>query len=405
MNLRKILCAALSALFLWIPVPAAWGAGSPETAEETGSVEDWFEEKGLALGESSIAYPSLREGRAEESVRAAVNDRILEDGGIRDYAARLSLLVSGGKLRVTWTGNVFGPVFSFAVAAEGAVAGPRPDYVWTGGNVDLRDGQEVGLEAIFTDPAEARERMAAYLEETLAPELSPHLRNSEVTPLPERFRIQERGLVWMYPSDRLSTLSDRAGELLVPWQVVRDLLDVREGGIVSQLGLEDWMGLETPASAEEREREAVRIRDAAARGEFPGIPARLGEPLQPLTDRYRLLTDPDVYISGRLFALEGAGFQQAWLLTDYLSETWENSRVDGIRADAGSFFCLSVGETVREDWLTLLGEPDHSIVLEEEQAEAHRTVAGIRDYYICGENRLQLQSDGQGVLACVILAE
>ena len=398
MKFRKLLCAALSALFLWLPGQAALGEGVVPSL-------DWFEEKGLTLGESSLAYPVLREGTLEEPLRGEVNDRILEDGNIRAYAARISQLVSGGKLRVSWTGNVFGPVFSFGMDAEGAVTDARPAFVWTGGNVDLRSGKEVALEDLFTDPEAARERMESYLEETVAPELSPHLQSSEVTPLPALFRLHERGLSLMYPSRQLSTLSDRAGEILVPWKEIRDLLNPEEESVVPALGLADWMGLEDLSAPETRKTEAARIAEAVTRGAFPGIPARLGEELTPLTEAHHLLTDPDICLSGRMFALEGAAFQQVFLLTDYLSEGWENSRVEGIRADAGSFFCLSVGETRREDWIALLGEPDHSITLDGEQAEAYRTPAGIRDYYVFGENRLQLQCDEVGVLACLLMTE
>ena len=388
---RKVLCAALSALLIWTA-----GAAAAGSAEAGAPSMDWFEEKGLTLGESSVAYPALKEGAAEEALRETVNERILEDGKIRDYLTRISLLISGGKLKVSWQGTVLGPVFSFGTAAEGAVETFRNTHVRTGGNIDLRDGHEVTAEELFTDPEAARERMEEYLEENVAPELSAHLLNSEVAPLPDAFRMTERGLVAIYPLEQLSTLSDRAGELMIPWQAVRDLLDPDETGIPAAMGI-----LSLPDAAESGER----IRAAAAAGEIPGVPAKLGDGLQALTDEYGMLTDPDVYALGRMFSLEGAGFQNVFLLTDYLTESWENSRVDGIRADEGGLFGLQIGETAREAWRGMLGEPDSALEFDEENAEAWRTVPGIRDYYECGGHRLVLHGDEEGILTSILLMQ
>ena len=404
MRKQKLICAVLTAIFLWTAGMAAAetealsaGSGAPSM--------DWFEEKGLTLGDSSLAYPALREGTVAEELRTAINERILEDGKIREYLTRVSQLISGGKLKVSWRGTVLGPVFSFAVSAGGAVTGPRSAYVWTAGNIDLRNGQEVTLEEIFPDPEAARAEMEAYLEEEVAPELSAHLLNSEVTPLPELFRFDERGIVWMYPTNQLSTLSDRAGDILIPWQVIQDQLDPAADGIPAAMGVTSLLPLTADASEEALREAADRIRAMTAAGEMPGIPVRLGDSLQALTDEWHLLIDPDVYIGGRLFSLEGGGFRGVFLMTDFLSESWEHSVVDGIRSDVGGCFGLAVGETVRETWLQMLGEPDHTIMMDEETAEAYRTVPGSRDYYEFGDHRLQLHADEEGVLVSVILSE
>lgn len=390
MRSRKLICAALSALLVW-----AAGVSAAESAP------DLLEEKGLELGQSRVAYPALREGAAEEGLRQEINGRILEDGGIREYLTRISQLISGGKLTVTWQGTVLGPVFSFAVSAEGAVSTPRSTHVWTGGNIDLRDGHEITEEEIFTDPAAARAAMEGWLEEEIAQDLSAHLLNSGLVPLPELFRMTERGLILMYPVDQLSTLSDRAGDVLVPWSAVREWLRLEEGGILSEMGVAAWL----PADAEGLEKNAEAIRTAAAAGYIPGVPARLGDSVRALTDEWHLLTDPDVYALGRIFSPEGAPFQGASVTTDYLSESWENSRVDGIRVDQGGFYGLNIGETTAEAWRKALGEPDYSLELDGEQAEAWRTVPGIRDYYETGSHRLQLQADGEGILAGIQLSE
>ena len=64
-----------------------------------------------------------------------------------------------------------------------------------------------------------------------------------------------------------------------------------------------------------------------------------------------------------------------------------------------------MGETPREDWLAVLGEPELTAEISEEKAEVNRIVPGKCDYYRCGEYQLRLYSDENGTLASVVLAE
>ena len=144
---------------------------------------------------------------------------------------------------------------------------------------------------------------------------------------------------------------------------------------------------------------------AAAEGALTGIPAKLGESVQALTDRYHLMNDPDGSADGRLFSLEGGCFRGVFLITDDLTRSWENSVVEGIRMDQGCLWGLCVGESAREDWISVLGEPDGTAEIDDEKAEANRGVPGTCDYYACGEHTLRLYSDMAGTLVSVILAE
>ena len=375
---------------------------SAAPAEEPASL---FEEKGLELGECSVKYPALREDAAAEELRTAVNERILEDSGVREYLTRVSQLISGGSLRVGWDCAVLGNVFSFVMKAEGAVVNPRSTFVWTAGNIDLTDGHEVTWEEIFPDPEAAMEKMEIYLDEEVAPELSAHLLNSGLTPVPELFALNERGILLLYPVDQLSTLSDRAGDVLIPWRTVEEELDRSGEGIPARIGVTQWLGLTADAPDSLLEENAEAIRAATSAGALPGIPVRLGDSVQAWTDRQHLLIDPDVYAGGRLFSLEGGIFRNVFLMTDFLSESWETSVVDGIRTDEGNLYGLVTGETTQETWRRMLGEPDHTIEYDAERAEAYRTVAGSRDYYEFGGHRLQLHADEKGVLAGIVISE
>ena len=356
------------------------------------------EDRGLDLSdEISIHYPAVT-GLEDTAVEEQVNNRIQQDNGILEYLTRAAQLISGGSLRTEWSGGIVGDdLFTCTVSAEGALETTRSTHALTGSSIDLRDGHGIAFSELFTDETAAREAIDGYLEDEVAPELSAHLQNSEVTPMPETFVIEPVGLRLLYPVKQLSTLSDRAGDIRIGWNRLREALDLSEDSILIRLGVEEMITL-TPKSAE-------KLKDTAAEGRLPGIPAALGDPLQELTDRYHLLTDPDGYEGGRMFALEGGAFRKVYLLTDDLSRGWENSTVQGIRMDEGCAFGLCVGETQREEWIPVLGEPDNEAAISGEKAEANRIVPGKCDYYSCGSCRLQLYSDEDGTLVSVVLAE
>ena len=354
-------------------------------------------EEGLELREElSVHYPVLS-GGTDEAMTEQVNDLIREKCRIGEYITRMTLLLSGGSLKVEWKGGLLNDVFSCAVSASGMVEDSRNTHVWTAVTADLRDGHEITFEELFTDADAAREKILAYLEETVAPELSAHLLNSELTPLPERFYLEQCGIILLYPVEQLSTLSDRAGDIRVGWNIVKDELNLEEDGIPMRIGALDAAVLTA--------RGAEKLRADAAEGRMTDIPAAIGDSVQELTDRYHTLTDWDGIENGRLFALEGGSFQGVYLVTDNLTRDWADSRVQGLRMDRGCLWGLCPGETPRTEWLDVLGEPDGSAEVDADKAEANRLVPGTCDYYRCGEYLLQLYSGEDGTLVSVMLTE
>ena len=366
----------------------------PALAENGPEVEN----RGLDLTETvSVRYPAVT-GMADEQLQDAVNAKIQAACGIEDYLARAAQLISEGSLRTEWRGGILGEdVFSCAVSAQGTVKTPRETHVWTACSLDLRDGHEIGWAELFTDEAVARDLIGIWLESEIAPGMSAHLQNSELTPLPELFYLETSGLRLLYPVDQLSTLSDRAGDIRVGWHVLRDVLDLTPGGVADRMGIAEMITLSADS--------AEKLRGGAAEGSLPGIPAKLGDPLRELTDRYHLLTDPDGFEEGRMFALEGGDFQGVFLLTDDLARSWDQSVVQGIRMDEGCAWGLCIRETARGEWLEILGEPVLTETVDAEKAELNRIEPGQCDYYTCGEHTLRLYSDETGTLTCLVLAE
>lgn len=389
-TIRRILCLAAAMLVFtaacFAEETSGAGTGMPEIADE-----------GLDLTETvSVHYPVLT-GGADPELAEQVNSLIREKCRIGDYLARMAGLLSGGSLKVEWKGSLLGDVLSVAVSADGAVENARPTYVWTAVSADLRDGHGITFPELFTDEDAAREKIEAYLEETVAPDLSAHLLNSELTPVPDLFYLEQSGLTLLYPVEQLSTLSDRAGDIRIGWNILRDELDLGEDSIAARIGVRDVIEL--------TEQGAEKLRAEAAEGRLTDIPVNIGDSMQELTNRYHQLTDWDGIEDGRLFTLEGGCFRGVYLVTDNLTKGWENSKVQGIRMDQGCLWGLCPGETPRTDWLSVLGEPDGSAEIGEEKAEANRLVPGTCDYYRCGDYLLQLYSDGDGTLVSIILAE
>ena len=357
-----------------------------------------IEEKALELYGSSLSFPAVS-GMADEALQEQVNGQIKADLREEEYQARMVQLISDDdrNITVTWDGILAGDVFSCAVSAEGAVRGNLGTHEWAWSSIDLRDGHEITFGELFADEAAAREAIEEYLEWTVGPELSPHLGNSGLVPLPEGFRLESTGITLLYRAEQLSTLKDRAGAVKIGWNEIRDLADWSGDGIPARIGAAEMVTL----TEESREKLTAMTES----GQLPDIPVKLGDSVKEWTDRQYLLHDPEEYAGGRMFALEGAAFRDVYLLSDKVSSSWDESRVQGIRMDRGCVWGLCIGETAAEEWHMLLGEPDYTVTLDAETAELERTVAGKCDYYQYGACRLQLQYGEDGILAGITLAE
>lgn len=363
---------------------------TPSLAETAPVVNDM----GLELMGSSVRYPQLT--GLDPAIQATVNAAIMEKAHINDRLSRMAALLSSPvKLTVSYTCILEGDVFSCAILADGAVETSRSTQVWSTVNFDLRTGTEITFADLFIDAEAAKTFIESYLDEQVAPELSAHLPAGTLTPVPEAFTIFPTGLTLYYDIGAFRTLSDKAGTVTILWTELREHLMLGQADVLMAIGAADHIAL--------GEDDASMIADMLQSGSFVGIPATLGQPLQELVDRYALLTDPDIYEGGRMIALEDGAFRGVWILTDALTEEFDRSIVQGIRADRLNFYGLCTGDTTINIWREMLGAPDTTLTVDENRAESWRIVPGTSDYYTFGDYRLRLHADESGILRSVFL--
>ena len=367
---------------------------SAALAEETGPA---LVDSGLTLADSSVRYPQLT-GMPDETLQQQLNDRILEAGDVEARLNRLALLMqSPVSMEATYRATLEGDVLSCVFSALGAVYGERPTHVWSAINVDLADGSDISFDRLFTDEESLRRDLEEYLDYGVGPELSAHLSNSELTPVPEVFGLTETGLTLYYPIEQLSTLSDRAGAVTILWYELREHLRLADGDILTRIGARDML-VPAPDSG-------AKIRAALESGTIPGVPVTLGGSVQEATDTYRMLTDPDLYQDGRMFALEDAAFRQVWLLTDALTgKTWDKSVIKGLRADRFNLWGLYPGLD-RQAVEAILGQPDAVLTVDADLADAYRLVPGESCYYNYKGVQLRLHFDAEGLLTSLIITQ
>lgn len=352
--------------------------------------------KGLALGEAYVYYPQV-EGMADAALQETVNAALLQSTGAERLLARLPLTMhSPTPLQADYTARQLGDVLSVVVKATGPVENDRATQVWYTANIDLTTGNVVTFDDLFTDAETALLALSDELEWEVAPELNAHLRNSQLTPLPETFAISETGLTLYYPLEQLATLSDKAGTINVQWCQLRDHLKLGEGTILHRIGAEDMVTLD--------ETSAEAIRDMVESGALPGIPMQLGASVQEAVETYGLLIDPDLYENGRLMQLEEGSFRDVYLLTDSLTDSWEHSVVQGIRADRINLYGLMTDVTTQAEWRNVLGEPDATVEVDDAKAEANRILPGDSDYYNFEGVQLRLHANEDGVLESLFVS-
>lgn len=381
---RQVL--ALLLMLMLVCVPPAMGEEAPALLHQQ-----------VDAAAGSVSYPQLT-GMSDAVYQQQANAAILAAGAVDERITRLqSLGADSVGLTQTYEALLAGDVLSVAFSAQGALRDSGFTHQWSTVNLDLTTGEAITLADLFTDEAAAREAIVNYMEQQVAPELSAHLEAGQLAPLPDTFALSQVGLTFYYDLERFTTLSGKAGKVTLLYTELKDLLKLGEGTILTRLGAEQALTLD--------QESADKIRAAVEAGQIPGIPATVGEQLTAVIERSPMLLDPDYFPGGRFFHLEDDAFRGAYVLTDALLETWEHSVVQGIRTDRANFYGLCTDVTTQDAWRAILGQPDASVSINEDDAYAYYLDVGTSDYYNIGENQLRLHADANGTLQSIFVTQ
>ena len=357
-----------------------------------------LEDGGLDLGIHSLHFPRFSDTAPDGSKFSEEINALLDDAlHSRELSARLAAVLSSSvPLTSIWEGSITRNLLSAHLHASGPVERNYSETVDYAVLIDLDTQSVVPLSAFFTDPETALSVLEEKLEWDIAPTLSPHLVNADILPVPEVYRADRWSVTLYYPSDRLMTLSGRAGQVRFYWYELRDLLDLQPDSPADRLQISSGFTLDSTS--------VEGIRTSVENGRFPTVPVTLGDSLKQLAASYPLLHDPDNITGARVFELEGAPMQNIQLLTDdlYVND-YENSIVEAIRADTMCLYGLCTGKTTMNEWRQVLGDPDSSVVLDAESAELVRLNPGTSDYYHFGTHMLRLHADEQNILQSIFI--
>lgn len=337
-----------------------------------------------------IEYPRL-DGHPDAMVQSGVNQLIVEKCGIDELAQRLKSPFV--KIEAAYHATLKGDVLSVLLD----VRTDREQYYKTV-TIDLKSGEEVSLNMLFADYDNAIERMENICVDRLEPNVSSYLENGEVLPLPmDNFYLNEDQLILYYNGRQFSYFSGYSGSVSFFYYELADYLRTDEEDIPARMGIVDSL---------EPDRDAAKlIAETAASGCLPGIAPKLYDDLSDWLDVYRLLCDPDYYPGGRFFQTEAGEMRDIWLLTDDLTDNWDESRILGIRADRVDLYGIRPGITVRDEVEAILGEPETQALLDEYAAMDYYLDAGTSAYYTFGSNMLRMHYDEDGMLVSVQLLD
>lgn len=359
----------------------------PAQAEETALQEITIQEVAAQLGENSVRYPQLN-GMADEALQQKINDDIVLSSGVSNHMITLLTLTGQQTLTVDYDAWLNDEIFSVVISAKGKLPQKRDGHSYTALTYDLATGERVTLDALFADVDAAVACMEEMALTTLSEELNGYLEYSDITPLPvESFTLNEDGITFWYPAEQFSLASGYSGACQFWYAELADY----------------W--LEQPAEeADDAERKAM-IEKLAAEGRLPHVPVTLGDNMQEIADEYRLLRTPDEFPGGRYFIMEDPAFRSILLISDSIQWDYADSVLEGIQLRRGELGGLVIGQTARDGWQQLLGEPASVIVMTENMAYDYGLYEGVCDVYRFGENELRLYADAENTLRTIQLCK
>lgn len=408
-NVNAFTALTLALLMLCFPV----FSGLAESPADVLSDCFWEEKTENGPAGSFVSYPSLNgsENPEAQALAEKINGYMLETSQIPAYIQLLSTLSAGGTgLKMDYATSVpyvwdetgenlkCAPSVSLVFSAKGKMLAGRPSQVYYPMTLNMKTGETVAFEDLFTDPEGAKAFIEAYLEEEVEPTLSTYLENSQLFPVPfDRFFLDGSGnLILYYENSQLSFLSGDSGAVAFRYSELWDWLDTSWSGIpMSVLDTpEEYLGGMTMKEQ----------MDEFCMGVYPlwgfNMEGELGMSVEALTDLYPQAADSEFYPSGACFEVETAALRGTLILTDENEET-----VTGILSHRVDYFGIFTGKTTLSEAEAMIGqEPAMRLDLDEAAAEIYRVCPGTAVIYKLNRDVLTLYADENGIVQYIKLA-
>ncbi|MBQ7655189.1 MAG: hypothetical protein IJI53_09020 [Clostridia bacterium] len=338
--------------------------------------------------DSFVRYPELMtEDSAYQPSVEKINAAIQAQANIPGYLQLLSTISEGSTgLRMDYEigalcyhsadmpdgqsqlGNSY---LSILFSAEGKMLQGRPSQIYYPMTFDLRTGESMTFDQLFTDPDAAKERIEALLETDVEPTLSTYLENNQLFPVPyDRFFLDGFGhLIIVYEQNQLSFLSGYSGSVSFRYSELIPQLNF------SSAELEGYFDPVLTASEETRLsfiQQMMRSLPVATRRTIS-----LGDDLEKVLSDFRSTTDSGYYPDGAYYEVEDANYRGTLILTDESEET-----VTGLLTSRTDLMDIQTGKTTLDEAIALIGaEPAIRLPIDETAAEMYRVCPGALALY------------------------
>ena len=295
-----------------------------------------------------------------------------------------------GRGRVQQDGTLWqnGKIASMARTWQGEQADGREGSSAAALTISLETGMEIYLDELFADYEGAIAAMETIIERDILGEMSDYMEYADLLPMPtDCYAITEQGLTVYYPEERYRYFDGEAGSVTFLWHEIAD-----------------YIGEESPVYEVSRPQmvDVAGLRTAMALGIFEEyMQPRLYLELERARQVERL-GDPDYTTDALVYPVERKrGF--AVEIPKYAETDEEETPISAVRASRIAVCGLMTGKTTAEELYAIFGEPQMTIVYDEDEAADALLEPGESLFFEEMETVLQAHFDENGLLSCLIL--
>jgi len=297
---------------------------------------------------------------------------------------------AAGRGRVLQDGTLWqnGKIASMARTWQGEQADGREGSSAAALTVSLETGMEVYFDELFADDEGAVAAMEEIIERDVLESMSDYMEYADLLPMPtDCYAITEQGLTIYWPEERYRYFDGEAGSVTFLWHEIAD-----------------YIGEDSPVYEVSRPKpvDVAGLRTVMAHGIF-------GEYMQPrlylelgMAQNVERLGDPDYTTDALVYPVERKrGF--ALEIPKYAETDEEETPISAIRASRIAVCGLMTGKTTVEELYAIFGEPEMTIVYDEDAAADALLEPGESLFFEDMETVLQAHFDENGLLSCLIL--